>query len=70
MEKSSSCESLGSRRAAARHPSVDSLSSTKNLRSVNMIHSNSLSGLVSCLQCLRESIQKRVICMESSGPCC
>ncbi|XP_074982956.1 phosphatidylinositol-3,5-bisphosphate 3-phosphatase MTMR2 isoform X3 [Caretta caretta] len=43
MEKSSSCESLGSRPAAARQPSVDSLSSTSTSHSDQSVHTKSAS---------------------------
>ncbi|XP_077661656.1 phosphatidylinositol-3,5-bisphosphate 3-phosphatase MTMR2 isoform X2 [Eretmochelys imbricata] len=43
MEKSSSCESLGSRPAAARQPSVDSLSSTSTSHSDQSAHTKSAS---------------------------
>uniref|UniRef100_A0A8I3S2P4 Phosphatidylinositol-3,5-bisphosphate 3-phosphatase MTMR2 n=2 Tax=Canis lupus familiaris TaxID=9615 RepID=A0A8I3S2P4_CANLF len=43
MEKSSSCESLGSQPAAARPPSVDSLSSASTSHSENSVHTKSAS---------------------------
>uniref|UniRef100_A0A8C4W7D4 Myotubularin-related protein 2 n=1 Tax=Gopherus evgoodei TaxID=1825980 RepID=A0A8C4W7D4_9SAUR len=43
MEKSSSCESLGSRPAAARQPSVDSLSSASTSHSDQSVHTKSAS---------------------------
>uniref|UniRef100_A0A2K5LVB1 Myotubularin related protein 2 n=1 Tax=Cercocebus atys TaxID=9531 RepID=A0A2K5LVB1_CERAT len=49
MEKSSSCESLGSQPAAARPPSVDSLSSASTSHSENSVHTKSAS--LSCTVC-------------------
>ncbi|XP_032495100.1 myotubularin-related protein 2 isoform X3 [Phocoena sinus] len=43
MEKSSSCESLGSQPAVARPPSVDSLSSASTSHSENSVHTKSAS---------------------------
>nr|BAE87548.1 unnamed protein product [Macaca fascicularis] len=51
MEKSSSCESLGSQPAAARPPSVDSLSSASTSHSENSVHTKSASVCHSCPNC-------------------
>ncbi|KAM7086859.1 phosphatidylinositol-3,5-bisphosphate 3-phosphatase MTMR2 isoform 2-T2 [Molossus nigricans] len=47
MEKSSSCESLDSQPAAARPPSVDSLSSASTSHSENSVHTKSASAVSS-----------------------